>query len=101
MPQTADDLMAKFRLSGHVCPYMARWGDLWKLLPERQRLSNGAWEPGLPLILGAWFNTSSAEKRERFEEHLRWAEAHGALAEVAAFLDSLRDDQWLIERHQQ
>ena len=33
-------------------------------------------------------------KMMRLEEHIRWAEQHGALEDVAAFLRGLREEDW-------
>jgi hypothetical protein len=30
----------------------------------------------------------------RLAEHIEWAEAHGALDKVAAFLRNLREEEW-------
>jgi hypothetical protein len=69
---------------------------MWELLPNRRRKGLG-WEPSAPLILAAWDHTSDAEKRERFHYHLRWADEHGALAEVATFITSLKPEEWHTE----
>jgi len=76
-----------------VCPQPQRWNELWELLPERRRVGAG-WEPALPLILGAWWHTSDAEKRSRFLSHICWAAEHGALSKVASFIKSLGPEQW-------
>jgi hypothetical protein len=73
-----------------------RWNELWEMLPDRNRKGLG-WEPPLPLILAAWWETSALEKRNRFEEHLIYAERKGILEEVAVFLRSLPEDQWFHE----
>jgi len=78
---------------GRVCPQPNHWNAVWELLPDRQRQGAG-WQPPLPLILAAWWHTSDAEKRERFELHLRWAETHGALAKVSAYLNTLEPGDW-------
>ncbi len=69
------------------------WNALWETLPDRHRVGDG-WEPPLPLILGAWHFTSNLEKMLRLEEHIRWAEQHGRLAEVDQFLRSLPESDW-------
>jgi hypothetical protein len=97
MADSADQLIETLRLAGRVCPHMANWNALWEILPDRRRDIHEAWQPPLPLILGAWFTSTNAEKRERFEEHLRWAESHGALDRAALFLMELREEQWLTE----
>ena len=78
---------------GRVCPQPDAWRRLYELLPDTQR-QGARWEPSLPLILGAWYDSSDRQKTERFHEHLAWAESHGALARVHAFLAAPPDDDW-------
>jgi len=49
----------------------------------------------LPLILGAWHGTPALFKIVRLREHLEWADRHGVLPEVATFLESLEESDWL------
>lgn len=88
-----EQLLLETASNGRVCPQPAHWNELWKLLPDRKRV-DGGWDPPLPLILGAWASTSDAEKRERFELHLRWAAQHGALQQVADYLNTLQPGNW-------
>ncbi|MFN8091968.1 MAG: hypothetical protein U0599_07080 [Vicinamibacteria bacterium] len=76
-----------------VCPMPVRWTELWESLPGRQR-RGAAWEPPPPLIVREWFATPSFAKQERLAEHIRWADAHGALAEVDRFLRGLTESEW-------
>lgn len=76
-----------------VCPMPVQWSELWQMLPGRQRRGS-VWEPPPPLIVGEWFTTPSFAKRERLAEHIRWADAHGALAEVDRFLRALTEGDW-------
>ena len=71
-----------------------QWAKLYDMLPGRQRVGAG-WEPALPLILGAWHGTPALFKIVRLQEHLEWADRHGVLPEVAAFLESLEESDWL------
>ena len=87
-----EELIAETSQGGRVCPTPPHWADLWKLLPKPA----GA-EPPLPLILGAWWNTSDRDKRERFELHLRWADKHGALLTIAELLNNLTNADWHTE----
>ena len=86
-------LLLEVDRQGRICPQPAQWGRLWKLLPDRQHVDNG-WQPPLPLILGAWWQASDSEKRERFELHLRWADQHGSLEDVTTYLKTLEPDDW-------
>jgi hypothetical protein len=79
--------------SDRVCPQPARWDELWKMLPNRQRVGD-RWEPDLPLILGAWWHTSAADKRRRLISHLEYAAVNGILPQVDTFLRSLPESDW-------
>lgn len=59
------------------------------MLPGRRRVGAG-WEPALPLILAAWWETPSQLKHLRFLEHLEWADKHGCIDEVDAYLRPYR-----------
>ena len=63
------------------------------MLPNKKRKGAG-WEPALPLILGAWWDTPAISKIMRLREHIEWAETQGCLEEVATFLRKLPEDQW-------
>ncbi len=81
------------RAEKRVCPQPQRWNELWQMLPDRRRVGGG-WSPSLPLILAAWWETSDAEKQERFFSHIHYAGEHGALDAIHSFLMSLPHDQW-------
>ncbi len=91
--ETFDSLTSYCRENDRVCPQPPLWNDLWKLLPER-RQTGSSWEPSLPLILGAWHHASNLDKMARLSYHIRWAEKHGALKEIAVFLQGLTEEQW-------
>jgi hypothetical protein len=90
---TADELIGQLRLEGRVCPLPAGWNALWESLPVGHRDEERAKAPP-PLILAAWFESSDLQKRDRFEEHLRWAEKFGTLEKAADFLRALPDADW-------
>jgi hypothetical protein len=62
-------------------------------LPNRRRKGAG-WEPALPLILAAWWEASDQQKQERLEQHVRWANDHGCMEQIAEFLHSLPESEW-------
>lgn len=78
---------------GRVCPQPQEWNRLYELLPNRGRVGYG-WEPALPLILAAWYDTPAILKMARLREHIEWAEEQGALSQVHAFLLSLPEEKW-------
>ena len=70
------------------------WNKLWQMLSNKKQKSNGGWEPSLPLILAAWYETSPLEKHLRFREHIQWAEKNNQLEEIAEYLKSLTEADW-------
>ena len=93
MTDTAKSLISYCRENSRVCPVPLQWDALWKLLPNRMRVGNG-WEPALPLILTAWYDTPALIKMLRLEEHIKWADQQKALNEISTFLRNLPEDQW-------
>jgi hypothetical protein len=89
-----NELLSFVKSEGRVCPMPDRWNDLWKMLPDPRSLPSGGWEPPLPLILGAWSETSSAQKQERLEEHILWAVEKGVIDAVDAYLRGLPEKHW-------
>ncbi len=88
-----EEFVAEFLIEGRVCPQPKQWDALWKMLPNRVQEGAG-WRPALPLILGGWWHSGDDEKRARFIEHIRWAQNHDILNEVADFLRKLGPEDW-------
>jgi len=93
MSTTLEDVLAESAKNDRVCPQPQEWQKLYEMLPDKKQKGAG-WEPPLPLILAAWWDTPALSKMLRLREHLEWAESHGILSDVAAFLSSLPEDQW-------
>lgn len=93
MDQKYAQLLEYVKTNGRVCPQPMRWNTLWEMLPDRRRAGNG-WEPALPLILAAWWDTPALQKHLRFLEHLEWAHAHGCVDQVEAYLRVLPESDW-------
>ena len=91
-----DDVLREAFKDKRVCPNPQLWNRLWEMLPDRRR-EGSAWIPSLPLILNAWWYTSNDQKRERFKEHLLWAEKHGQLDRIADYINQLKPKDWHIE----
>ena len=70
-----------------------KWNDMFSMLKETRRVGAG-YEPSVPLILGAWGNTSDDQKSERLKEHIRWAADHNQLDEIGKYLRSLPESDW-------
>jgi hypothetical protein len=87
------DLLEYVKADGRICPNPQEWQALWEMLPDKKSVGEG-WEPPLPLVLGAWWDTPLLAKIFRFEEHIRYADEHGALDDVDIYLRSLKHEQW-------
>ena len=81
-------------LNGRFCPQPQAWDRLWKLLPERRQKPSGGWSPPLPLILAAWWDATGLDKMLRLQEHIEWADAHGAIDAVDSYLRGLSEEEW-------
>jgi hypothetical protein len=90
---TVEETLAFCQSNGRVCPQPQKWKQLYELLPGRVRVGAG-WEPALPLILGAWWDTPDISKVLRLREHIDWAARHGSLDIVHTFLTSLHESDW-------
>lgn len=88
-----DDVLREATKNNRVCPMPFEWRTLYDMLPEKRQTSTG-WEPPPPLILAAWWHTLPLAKTERFRLHLDWAESHGCINRVEAFLRDLPEDKW-------
>ena len=88
-----EHLLRYVKSNNRICPQPMIWNELYERLPNRKRVGLG-WEPSLPLILAAWWDTPALVKQLRFLEHLEWAHKHGVLKQVAAFLLALPESKW-------
>lgn len=73
-----DALLKYVKSDGRICPNPQEWSALWEMLPDKKSVGMG-WEPPLPLILAAWWETPLLAKILRFDEHIRYAVEHGVL----------------------
>ena len=76
-----------------ICPQPDKWNQLYDILPNKRRKGSG-WEPSLPLILAAWYDTPAILKILRLKEHIEWASTHDCLEEVYNFLANLKEEDW-------
>ena len=81
---------------GHhrVCPQPTYWAALYEMLPDRKQNPSGGGTPPAPLILGAWWHAVGIEKMIRLRDHIQWADEHGSLDKVDAYLRGLTEKQW-------
>jgi len=90
---TLEEALAVAHSNDRVCPQPRKWNRTYELLPDRKRIGMG-WEPSLPLILAAWWDTPHISKIARLRQHLDWAAEHDALDAVHAFMCSLPESDW-------
>jgi hypothetical protein len=96
MKYTLKEILAEASKDKRVCPRPHHWNRIWGILLNRKQ-KGGAGKPPVPLILGAWWDSSNEEKRKRFHEHIRWAERHGALSIIGDLIFSLAPEDWHTE----
>lgn len=87
------DLKEYCKINNRVCPQPQLWNELWNNLKNKKQIA-GKWQPSLPLILAAWWDTPILLKQLRLMEHLEWADNNEQLQEIANFLTNLCEDQW-------
>jgi hypothetical protein len=90
-PLMADAVMVSARRNNRVCPQPASWTRLYRQL-QGDRYMDLQPPPVEPWI---WSKLSDLQKRLRFREHVEWAERHGKLSDLAGFVDSLAESDWL------
>jgi hypothetical protein len=76
-----------------VCLQPRKWNELYEMLPDKKRKGID-WEPALPLILAAWWDTPAISKMLRLREHIHWAADHGRLTDIYDFLQALPEGDW-------
>ena len=81
--------MVEARRNNRVCPRPNHWQALYDLLPDKKKN-----KPTPPLIGPSWNSSPSITKRTCLREHFEWAEQHGVLEEVLAFVRALPETDW-------
>lgn len=90
-PLGSDTAMVVARRNNRVCPQPALWTQLYHELggPHADDL------PPPPVERWLWSKLSSLQKRLFFREYVEWAERHGKLGQVMAFMARLGEADWL------
>jgi hypothetical protein len=91
---TLDTAMLVARKNNRVCPRPVRWTEFFAMLPPHKTV-RGQQLPPAPATGPAWDVTPALTKRLCFREHIEWAERAGMLESVMAFMQSMREDEWL------
>ncbi|MBG9390367.1 hypothetical protein [Caenimonas aquaedulcis] len=90
---TVAEAMVEARRNNRLCPQPLLWKQLYDMLPDKVQGDHG-WQPQPPLIGSAWSSTPPLVKRMCLRDHIEWAEGHGVLDEVHAFLKALPETDW-------
>ncbi len=90
-----EDVISYVQAEGRVFPKPDCWVELWKILPERNRVGPGIHLPHT--IFAAWQKAPNEKKRELLAIHLKYAAKTGVLEKAENFLKHLNKDQWLYE----
>ncbi len=90
---TLEQALEEAKKNNRVCPLPKKWDELYKLLPNKKRKGNG-YEPALPLILAAWWDTATMLKALRLREHIEWASEHDSLDAIYEFMKNLKEEEW-------
>ena len=77
---------------GRICPNASEWDRLYRMLPVESE--SGTPGPHLPLILSGWAFSSDQQKRQRFHEHIRFADECGILDQIERYLRALPERSW-------
>jgi hypothetical protein len=80
--------------NNRVCPQPQLWNKLWEKLKDKERVGSAGWNPPVPLILAAWWDSSDNSKKQRLIEHLNWAEKKGQLDEIGSYIYKLTEEEW-------
>ena len=80
--------------NNRVCPQPRVWNKLWEKLKDKERVGTAGWNPALPLILAAWWDSSDNSKKQRLIDHINWAENKGQLAAISNYLYKLTEAEW-------
>ena len=94
MVPSVEDAIAAVLVNDRVCPVPTKWDSLYKRLCKVAE-NKGVEMPLVPLILGAWWDSTPTDKVDRLKSQLSWAADHGGLERAISFLESLSEDDWV------
>ena len=75
-----------------VCPNPIYWNELHEIIVKAD--INQRQAPPLPLILGAWWESSDEDKANRLDELLNWADKNEVGNVAWAYILALKEDEW-------
>ena len=88
---TVQTAIALARRNNRVCPRPLLWSALYELL-EGDHYADMRPPPVLPR---SWATLSNLQRRLHFHEHIEWADRHGKLDELARFIATLAEPDWV------
>jgi hypothetical protein len=88
---TVGTVIALARRNNRVCPRPLLWSALYVLL-EGDHYADLRPPPVLPR---SWASLSNLQRRLHFHEHIEWADRHGKLDELARYIASLAEPDWV------
>ena len=89
---TTDEFNNEVTKNNRVCPNPNLWNQLHTLAIESDFNSHNP--PSLPLILGAWWDTSDLDKAERLKELIDWCYTTSVSDVAWTFIKSLDESEW-------
>ena len=81
--------------NNRLCPLPKKWMDLYEMLKNKKQISGYDWEPSLPPVLTAWYDSVPIVKYLIFKEHIQWAADNNQIDEVEKYLRSLLEGDWV------
>lgn len=87
-----EELLQECTKNNRICPIPLIWNELYQLAIEAN--CNLHEPPQLPLILGAWWDTSDAAKAARFIQLIQWSAQHQLSDVLWAYLGLLQESEW-------
>ena len=67
-----------------ICPQPGVWAEIAERLRAEARARGVDTSPPVPLVLSGWTYSNDLEKKERWDETVRWAQANGLESEISA-----------------
>lgn len=89
---TFDEFIFEITKNNRICPKPKFWNDLHSIVINSD--FNKQSLPSIPLILGAWWDTSDSDKSARLRDLINWC-FKANVADVAwAYISQLNDTEW-------
>jgi hypothetical protein len=87
-----NELYFEIKRENRVCPNPIYWNELHEIIIRAA--IHQIQEPPLPLILGAWWESSNLDKANRLVELLNWADKNCVSNVAWAYIMALKEVEW-------